>query len=146
MIDNYLMGHFRNTKVDQWRRMGILRGLLARIRSTSLIWCLCDSIMSRKAVGRRSFSSSDLGYEKATATTTRSCSFSPLFGLALHHISVYFFCSFSAFSHHLFLLHSYFRPGWPVSSAASFCASGVCSIWPRESLIVARVVYLLANN
>ena len=68
MIDTYLTGRFRNTKAGQWRRMGILRGPLVRIRSTSLIWCLCDSIMSRKAAGRRSFRSSDLGYEKTSIT------------------------------------------------------------------------------
>jgi len=79
--------------------MGILPGWLVPIRLTSLIWCLCDSIMYRKAVGKRSFSSSDLGHEKAT--TRRSCfsSFLSALWTALHHISVYFFLfTFSTFS------------------------------------------------
>jgi len=90
-----------NTKAGQWKKTGSPPGRLVPIRSTSLIWCSCDSIMSRKAVGKRSFSSSDLGHEKATTRLSCSCSFSFLSALwtAPHHISVYFFLFiFSAFS------------------------------------------------
>ena len=55
--------------------------------------------MSRKAAGKRIFSFSDLGHEKAT--TTRSCCLSFLtcfLDLALHHISVLFSLLISYFS------------------------------------------------
>ena len=75
----------------------IPHGLLVHIRSMCLIWCLCDSIMFRKAAGKRTFSFSDLGHEKATTTILLFELSHLLSGLALHHISVLFFLLISYF-------------------------------------------------
>ena len=116
--------------------MGILRGPLVRIRSTSLIWCLCGWIMSRRAHGKRSFSSSDLGYEKATINFFLAFSLTRLYSSNMIDELLWFICCFSSY----FFLHCSILLS--LVCLALFlcftCAYGI--VTTRELLIVRRVV------